>query len=362
MAPSNSLLDNRLFNNLVVNRLSAQKIRSDNVESLTPSYLFSGIFTNSNFTPIGNNGTLVIDKSTNPSIIRFSDRPFRQSKRISLDDFIQLFSPDESGSNTFNEDPPNAVLSHNDEQQTFIITSISDDNVNGTVTFNLSLLPNETHIFPQLNNTTLDLFVDSYTLSASGSLVDSTGTKVDSMNVDCLKITTQSAFGYLINNPNGYFDIKLIILDGSNFSYNGSGAYNISQYSNVFITRNTTLMIEKNTTLINIGTTIYNEGTIINKGIIVNNMTDYGIPGVIINNNTIKNEGTINNNTNGSIINNNTIHNHGGTINNNKSVLMGTITLNGGNIEGNGVIINYYGQGIEDNPRVKVKNNQIISF
>ena len=44
MPSSNSLLNNRSFNKLAVNRLDAQKIRSNNISSYTPSYLFSAVF------------------------------------------------------------------------------------------------------------------------------------------------------------------------------------------------------------------------------------------------------------------------------------------------------------------------------
>ena len=37
---SSSLLSNKIFNKLEVNRLEALAIRSDNISSLTPSYLF----------------------------------------------------------------------------------------------------------------------------------------------------------------------------------------------------------------------------------------------------------------------------------------------------------------------------------
>ena len=41
---SSTLLSNKIFNKLQVNRLEALAIRSDNIFPLTPSYLFSAIF------------------------------------------------------------------------------------------------------------------------------------------------------------------------------------------------------------------------------------------------------------------------------------------------------------------------------
>lgn len=356
MPPSNSLLDNKLFNNLIVNRLSAQKIRSDNVESLTPSYLFSAIFTNSSFTPIGNNGTLVIDKSTNPSIIRFSDRPFRQSKRISLDDFIQLFSPDESGLDTFYEDPPNAVLSHNDQQQTYIITSISDDSVNGTVTLNLSLLQNETHMFSQLNNTTLYLFVDNYTLTSSGRIIDS-GIK----QIDCLRITTQEGFEDLFLNSDKYKNIELIILDRTegfifNFKDGANGIYKFVLNNRILLL--STLEIKDscnlhfsngpsdfiNRKILGLCFNVSENGKIINKGNL------YAIGAIFVNNGYINNYGilNINNVFYSSLIFNYNIINNYHIIDNGNAIILNQVpgeivNTNGAIIKNmNGVIYNNY--------------------
>jgi len=153
---SSSLLPNKQFNKLKVNRLDAQQIKSDSILPTTPSYLFSAIFNNSTFERTNTGGTLTVTDTDTESIIQFSDRPFRQTSNISFDAFVSLFKVS-TGDNTFNEDPPNGVLTHSEEQRTYKITLLDYDL--GSATFNLDLLPDETH---NLNTITgrMNLFVD----------------------------------------------------------------------------------------------------------------------------------------------------------------------------------------------------------
>ena len=154
---SSSLLPNKQFNKLKVNRLDAQQIKSDSILPTTPSYLFSAIFNNATFERTNTGGTLTVTDTDTESIIQFSDRPFRQTSNISFDAFVSLFKVS-TGDNTFNEDPPNGVLTHSEEQRTYKITLLNYDL--GSATFNLDLLPDETH---NLNTVTgrMNLFVDS---------------------------------------------------------------------------------------------------------------------------------------------------------------------------------------------------------
>ena len=156
MSTSNSLLDNRNFNKLVVNRLEAQAIRSDNISSQTPSYLYSAVF-NGNFTRNSAGGTLTFTESDVDSIIQFTDRPIRQTGIISFNEFVSLFGVLDSGSNTFAEDPPNAVLVHEEEQRTYIVRLASSDS--NSVTFNLELIPGENHNLLDINGR-MSFFVD----------------------------------------------------------------------------------------------------------------------------------------------------------------------------------------------------------
>jgi hypothetical protein len=156
---SSRILSSKAVNKLSVNRLEAQAIRSDNISSQTPSYLFSAVFNNGNFTRNETGGTLTFTKSEVHSIIQFSDRPIRQTGTISFEQFVSLFGVLDSGSNTFAEDPPNAVLVHEEEQRTYIVRLASSDS--NSVTFNLELLPGESHNLGDINGR-MSFFVDSF--------------------------------------------------------------------------------------------------------------------------------------------------------------------------------------------------------
>ena len=161
---SNSLLHSKYFDKLAVNRLQATGgIRSNNIESLTPSYLFSLVFEGT-FERNSEGGVLTIPKNKFESGIVFSDRPFRQTNNnYTLEEFTSLFRIT-TGTDTFEEDPPNGVLVHNVKQQTYEITL--NEETNQYSKFNLKLLPGESH---DLNTVTsrMSFFVDGYTFRAT---------------------------------------------------------------------------------------------------------------------------------------------------------------------------------------------------
>ena len=160
---SSRILSSKAVNKLQVNRLDAQAIRSDNIRSLTPSFLFSLNFTG-RFNRNSNGGELIINVNKVNSIIQFSDRPFRQTNFITFNQFIDLFS------GTFLRNPPNGGLVYNEEQRSYIITL--NNFTQNEATFNLSLLPGETHNISNLNGV-MNLFVDNVTSSNySGGMVD----------------------------------------------------------------------------------------------------------------------------------------------------------------------------------------------
>ena len=152
---SSRILNSKVVNKLQVNRLDAQAIRSDNIKSLTPSYLFSSVFNNAAFNRNNTGGTLTFTRSDVHSIIQFSDRPFRQTDNITFEEFVSLF--DTLGNNSFEQDPPNAVLVHEEEQRTYIVRLASSDS--NSATFNLELLPGESHNLGDVNGR-MSLFVD----------------------------------------------------------------------------------------------------------------------------------------------------------------------------------------------------------
>ena len=155
---SSSLLPSKYFDKLQVNRLKANDIKSDNIYPERPSYLFSAVFNNATFDRNESGGILTITKNDIESIIQFSDRPFRQTQNIDFDIFISLFEV--TGNNSFEEDPPNGVLTHSEEQRTYIIRLLNSEN--DKATFSLELLPGETHNLTTISGR-MNLFVDDET-------------------------------------------------------------------------------------------------------------------------------------------------------------------------------------------------------
>ena len=168
---SSRILDSRYFDKLVVNRLDAQEIKSGTSGPSGPSgpsYLFSLLLKDATFKPNTTGGTLTFDLPlhSNDNVIMFSDRPFRQTSFISFTEFISAFTSDNSN-NSFEKDPPNAVLVHSEEQRTYIVRysskdSSSDSSNSSTVTFNLELLAGETNVSLEVISGRMNLFVDPF--------------------------------------------------------------------------------------------------------------------------------------------------------------------------------------------------------
>ena len=181
MSPSNSLLDNRSFNKLAVNRLETQALRSNNIQSETISYLFSVLLENGTFERNNTGGNLTYDlNAENNDVIVFSDRPFRKTNKISMTSFVALFTLD--GSNSFEEDPPNIVVAHSEEQRTYVMKLSSQNN--NQVVFTLELLPHETHDLTTVTGI-MNLFVDN----SDNSDLEKTKFTFQPTNIDTPKIT-----------------------------------------------------------------------------------------------------------------------------------------------------------------------------
>ena len=192
---SSSLLPSKYFDKLQVNRLKANEIKSDNIFPDGPSYLFSAVFKNAIFERNQTGGTLIITKSDTESIIQFSDRPFRKSFDIDFETFISLYET--SGLNSFEEDPPNGVLTHTEEQRTYKIKLLSRDLE--TAIFSLELLLGETHNLNTISGE-MNLFVDKgqriigKTMKAGNILVRQQGIKyLRSGNTDKMAVQAQVA-------------------------------------------------------------------------------------------------------------------------------------------------------------------------
>ena len=167
---SNRLLSNRYFNKLQVNRLQANSILSNNIQPKQISYLYS-ILSNNSIINVNNelNYLTITIKRDHTNIIQFSDRPFRQSNdNFNFYLFAFLFLPNNS-TDSFFLDPPNAVLTSNNIQQTYKVYLNGINGINtDTDTIKLKLIPLENNSIKHINNesTDISLFVDNLIIEA----------------------------------------------------------------------------------------------------------------------------------------------------------------------------------------------------
>ena len=157
---SSSTLPSKYFNRLLVNRLQAQNSYIINDDKI--SFLYSLLFKSATFTKNNTGGTLTFSSADVDSVIQFSDRPFRQTGTISIDNFIDLFS--DLGINTFTDDPPNGVLVSSEEQKTYELKTVGSDG-NGKYTIELELIDGESHVSLNGVSGRFSLFVDYSTVS-----------------------------------------------------------------------------------------------------------------------------------------------------------------------------------------------------
>ena len=149
---SRSLANRSYKDKLIVNRLQSRLIVSDNIVPKLPNYLFSVVIKNANFVAITNEfGNLTFNKKDVESVIKFTDRPLRQSENISISKFLSYFSPSVV---------PDGVLTNDKEQRTYKIileSKVEDSNV----LFKLELLEGENHLNFEDINGRMNLFVNS---------------------------------------------------------------------------------------------------------------------------------------------------------------------------------------------------------
>ena len=233
---SSSILDSKYFNKLQVNRLEANDIKSDNIIPGSISYLFSGVFDKAKFDRNETGGTLTITKDNTESIIQFSDRPFRKTENIDFNTFVSLF--DTSGIDSFQELPPNCVLTHDEEQKTYIIKLLSSDFE--TATFSLELLPGETHNLTMVEGR-MNLFVDNDTPNfLINTIIYNSSTSGSSKPISTFSYTYNAENNNVSTYKKFYFillkDDKIIMLYfGSNkvpFTISDSYNKNFYQISN----------------------------------------------------------------------------------------------------------------------------------
>ena len=163
---STSLLNNKYLNKLDVNRLQVNELKANKVLPKTKSYLYSAILNNVEFKKIENgdyNVELIINLTNQKEVIQFTDRPFTQSSKITIQQFVQLFLLREPDS--FRVQPPNVVLIFNNTQKSYTMSLASE--LNDKVVFNLKLLTGEEHTQKNFIGT-INMFVDNRVLVKDG--------------------------------------------------------------------------------------------------------------------------------------------------------------------------------------------------
>lgn len=159
------MASSRIVNNYKFNRLEAIRletvnpngIRANTIGSITPNYLYS-ILANCNFTPTNDGGLLEIFNKDS-SIIEFTDRPFRETYKISLAEFVIIFNENFTLKNEY----PNAVLINDGKQETFVVSYGYIDIDKDSVVYILNSTEfNENRVFnSSFENSSCNFFVDS---------------------------------------------------------------------------------------------------------------------------------------------------------------------------------------------------------
>ena len=258
---SNSLLNNKYLNKLDVNRLQVNQLKANEVlpkiDSETNSYLYSAILNNVEFKKIENgdyNAELIINLTNQKEVIQFTDRPFTQSSKITIQQFVQLFLLREPDS--FKEIPPNVVLIFNNIQKSYTMSLANFFAKENKVIYNLKLLTGEEHTQENFTGT-INMFVDNMQNSGQiastgvyvgippGSLIDNYYTAkyngavrgffniatAKNIGNDVYKLYNEYGFNFAIwkiTSQNAYFAIPNII--SSTFYVSGSA--NSDSYGN----------------------------------------------------------------------------------------------------------------------------------
>jgi hypothetical protein len=213
---STALIDNRLFNKLIANKLVAQEIKTDETFPLTPQYLFSVLFnSNAKFERISDTtGHLIFSIADITSSTKFTDRPLRKTFDISAEEFLSYFTTT-VGSDTFRDDPPNAVLVHSEEQRVYTVTNLTNDG--SEYRFEMTTLPDETHTSMSTVSGPFSLFVDTGT-GDDGTNSYYPQLMYDNENSTLFYYSSQNEKGTLIPTVSTSSMYTLTIYTGTNYT------------------------------------------------------------------------------------------------------------------------------------------------
>ena len=147
----------KYFNRLEVNKLEVNNLKVNEEKQTNPEWLFSLI---GDATYNASTNTLTLVDNDKLKLLGFTDRPYRQ--QIEFDDPLQelnfLFSKTNNDPDSFNKDPPNAVLVMNNKQVVYELVKFD------TNTFHLKPLPNHSEYYNHIENYTgeISLFIDDW--------------------------------------------------------------------------------------------------------------------------------------------------------------------------------------------------------
>ena len=152
---SSRISSSKYFNRLQVNRLEVNNLKVNEEKQTNPEWLFSLI---GDATYNASTNTLTLVDNDKLKLLGFTDRPYRQ--QIKFDDPLQelnfLFSKTNNDPDSFNKDPPNAVLVMNNKQVVYELVKFD------TNTFHLKPLPNHSEYYNHKHYTgEISLFIDN---------------------------------------------------------------------------------------------------------------------------------------------------------------------------------------------------------
>ena len=160
---SSRISSSKYFNRLEVNRLEVNNLKVNEEKQTKPEWLFS-LIGEATFDAFTNKLTLInTDNKDKLKLLGFTDRPYR--KQIQFDDPLtkldSLFSKTNNNADSFNEDPPNAVLVMNNKQVVYELDHFHLNEITNTGTFHLKPLPNHSEYYKHENYTgEISLFID----------------------------------------------------------------------------------------------------------------------------------------------------------------------------------------------------------
>ena len=163
---SSRISSSKYFNRLEVNRLEVNNLKVNEEKQTKPEWLFSVI---GDATFNADTNTLTLVNNDKLKLLGFTDRPYRQQIQYDgkntefgpLQQLNFLFRKTNNNTDSFSEDPPNAVLVMNNKQVVYELDHFHFNEKTNTGTFHLKPLPNHSEYYKHKSYTgEISLFID----------------------------------------------------------------------------------------------------------------------------------------------------------------------------------------------------------